>query len=122
MRECAKIDDPTARLACYDNNIRAGGANPRAIPGQMPRPNGGGAVASPNAPSGFGAGGRVGLGAEDGIYGWAGAAGTVATVDMKRGIRSGIYVQFMPPTANSLLSEYQQALHADVMALIEHHA
>jgi CubicO group peptidase (beta-lactamase class C family) len=75
-----------------------------------------------SAASGFGAGGRVGLGAEDGIYGWAGAAGTVATVDMKRGIRSGIYVQFMPPTANSLLSEYQQALHADVMALIEHHA
>ena len=55
MRECAKIDDPTARLACYDNNIRAGGANPRAIPGQMPRPNGGGAVANPNAPIGFGA-------------------------------------------------------------------
>ena len=21
MRECAKIDDATARLACYDNNI-----------------------------------------------------------------------------------------------------
>jgi hypothetical protein len=55
MRECAKIDDPTARLACYDNNIRAAGANPRSIPGQMGRPNGGGAVASPNAPSGFGA-------------------------------------------------------------------
>jgi CubicO group peptidase (beta-lactamase class C family) len=75
-----------------------------------------------SAPSNFGAGGRVGIGAEDGIYGWAGAAGTVATVDMKRGIRSGIYVQFMPPTANSLLSEYQQALHADVMALVEKHA
>src|SRR5690606_33645260 len=25
MRECAKIDDPTARLACYDNNIRSVG-------------------------------------------------------------------------------------------------
>jgi hypothetical protein len=55
MRECAKIDDPTARLACYDNNIRAAGGNPRSIPGQMPRPSGGGAVANPNAPSGFGA-------------------------------------------------------------------
>jgi hypothetical protein len=55
MRECAKIDDPTARLACYDNNIRAAGANPRSIPGQMARPNGGGAVANPNAPTGFGA-------------------------------------------------------------------
>jgi hypothetical protein len=55
MRECAKIDDPTARLACYDNNIRAAGGNPHSVPGQMPRPNGGGAVASPNAPAGFGA-------------------------------------------------------------------
>lgn len=55
MRECAKIDDPTARLACYDNNIRAAGGNPRSIPGQMARPNGGGAVVNPNAPAGFGA-------------------------------------------------------------------
>jgi hypothetical protein len=70
-------------------------------------------------PSEFGAGGRVGIGAEAGIFGWAGAAGTVGTVDMKRGIRSGIYVQFMPPTANSLLSEYQQAIRADVLALLE---
>jgi CubicO group peptidase (beta-lactamase class C family) len=69
--------------------------------------------------SAFGAGGRVGIGAEDGIFGWAGAAGTVGTVDMKRGIRSGIYVQFMPPNANSLLSEYQKALQTDVMALVE---
>lgn len=55
MRECAKIDDPTARLACYDNNIRAAGANPRSIPGRMGVPRGGGAVLEPNAPSGFGA-------------------------------------------------------------------
>jgi CubicO group peptidase (beta-lactamase class C family) len=57
-----------------------------------------------SAASNFGAGGRVGVGPEEGLYGWAGAAGTVATVDMKRGIRSGIYVQFMPPNANSLLA------------------
>ena len=45
MRECAKIDDPTARLACYDNNIRAGGFDGRApsVPGQGGRINGGGA-------------------------------------------------------------------------------
>ena len=55
MRECAKIDDPTARLACYDNNIRAAGGNPTSIPGQMPAPAGGGAVLQPNAPGGFGA-------------------------------------------------------------------
>jgi hypothetical protein len=55
MRECAKIDDPTARLACYDNNIRAAGANPRSLPGAMGVPRGGGAVLNPNTPSGFGA-------------------------------------------------------------------
>jgi len=55
MRECAKIDDPTARLACYDNNIRTAGGNPHSVPGQMARPNGGGAVVNPNAASGFGA-------------------------------------------------------------------
>lgn len=56
LRECAKIDDPTARLACYDNNIRAAGASPRtAIPGQMPAPQGSGrAPVSPNDPQGFG--------------------------------------------------------------------
>ncbi len=75
-----------------------------------------------SAASGFGAGGRVGLGSEEGIFGWAGAAGTVGTVDMRRGVRSGIYVQFMPPNANTLLSDYQKALHADVMGLLEKHA
>ena len=77
-------------------------------------------VAGPSmmAPSSqFGAGGRVGIGPESGIYGWAGAAGTVGTVDMRRGIRSSIFVQFMPPTSNSLLPEYQRALQADVQAL-----
>ena len=55
MRECAKIEDPTARLACYDNNIRAAGANPHSVPGQMGVPRGGGAVVNPNSVGGFGA-------------------------------------------------------------------
>jgi hypothetical protein len=55
MRECAKIDDPTARLACYDNNIRAAGANPSSVPGAMPAPSGSAAPVAPNAPGGFGA-------------------------------------------------------------------
>lgn len=54
MRECARIDDPTARLACYDNNIRAAGGNPRSVPGQGPVIQGGGA---PGAASGSSAGG-----------------------------------------------------------------
>jgi len=67
----------------------------------------------------FGAGGRVGIGPEAGIYGWAGAAGTVGMVDMNNGLTSGIYVQFMPPDAFDLLPEFQTALKADVMALME---
>jgi hypothetical protein len=55
MRECAKIDDPTARLACYDNNIRAAGGTPRSVPGQTARPGGGGAVLQANPVTGFGA-------------------------------------------------------------------
>ncbi len=68
---------------------------------------------------GFGAGGRAGRGAEAGIFGWSGAAGTVSTVNMKRGIRAQIFAQFMPPDALPLLAEYQMALHGDVMALID---
>ncbi|KQM22161.1 serine hydrolase domain-containing protein [Novosphingobium sp. Leaf2] len=69
----------------------------------------------------FGAGGRVGVGAEYGIYGWAGAAGTVGMVDMIHGLRSQFFAQFMPPDANTLLPEFQTALKADVMALMEKH-
>lgn len=56
MRECAKIDDPTARLACYDNNIRSAGGKPSSVPGVSPRPRGGGApVVEGSGPEGFGA-------------------------------------------------------------------
>ena len=55
LRECARIDDPTARLACYDNNIRnVGGMARSTIPGQSPRPQGGGAPVGESSPQGFG--------------------------------------------------------------------
>ncbi|MCB2067799.1 MAG: hypothetical protein KDE15_14300 [Erythrobacter sp.] len=60
LRNCAQIDDATARLACYDNNIRAAGGNPRnSVPGQMAVPNGG--TGAPIAAQG----GAAGFGAED---------------------------------------------------------
>lgn len=60
LRECARIDDATARLACYDNNIRAAGASPRAsVPGRMETPRGGGGAAA-GASAGAG-----GFGGED---------------------------------------------------------
>ena len=52
--ECAKIDDPTARLACYDNNIsRVGGAARATVPGQV-RAQGRGAPIETTGPQGFG--------------------------------------------------------------------
>ncbi|MEE4453744.1 serine hydrolase domain-containing protein [Novosphingobium resinovorum] len=72
-------------------------------------------------PAGFGAGGRVGQGAEAGVYGWSGAAGTVAMVDMVHALRSQLFVQFMPPNAFDLLPEFQKALKADVTAILEKH-
>ncbi|TIX50131.1 hypothetical protein [Alteraurantiacibacter aquimixticola] len=59
MRECARIDDPSARLACYDNNIRTAGANPRTIPGETVVQGSGAVMSGPNTT------GRAGFGAED---------------------------------------------------------
>lgn len=56
LRNCAQIDDATARLACYDNNIRAAGGEVRnSVPGEMSVPRGGsGAPIDSSGPSGFG--------------------------------------------------------------------
>jgi CubicO group peptidase (beta-lactamase class C family) len=67
----------------------------------------------------FGAGGRVGMGAEAGIFGWSGAACTVGMVDMASGLTSSLYTQFMPLEALAVLSEFQQALRSDVRTLLE---
>ena len=57
--ECAKIDDPTARLACYDNNMTRAGATARAtVPGQTVRGIAGGAAPIESQ-------GAQGFGAED---------------------------------------------------------
>jgi hypothetical protein len=54
--ECAKIDDPTARLACYDNNMTRAGATVRStVPGQTVRGvTGGSAPIETQGPQGFG--------------------------------------------------------------------
>ncbi len=70
-------------------------------------------------PSLFGAGGRVGMGPQAGLFGWSGAAGTLGMVDRVRGLRWQIFAQFMPPQSNSLLPEFGTALKADLTALLE---
>ena len=67
--------------------------------------------------AGFGAGGRVGLGADAGTFGWSGAAGTVAFVNARIGLRAGLYVQFMPSNALPLPDEFPKAVLADISAM-----
>lgn len=67
--------------------------------------------------AGFGAGGRVGIGEEAGTYGWGGAAGTVALVHMKIGLRAALYTQYMPADAFPMHQAFPAALLADVAAL-----
>lgn len=65
-------------------------------------PAGADTTGSMAANTGFGAGGRVSLAGAaggEGIYGWGGAAGTIAFVDRRRRIRFGGYANYMPSSA-----------------------
>jgi CubicO group peptidase (beta-lactamase class C family) len=68
------------------------------------------------AGSGFGAGGKVGLGEEAGYFGWAGAAGTVGFVNARLGLRAGLYVQYMPDSTYPMRDEFLAATRADLLA------
>lgn len=68
------------------------------------------------AGSGFGAGGKVGMGEEAGYFGWAGAAGTVGFVNVRQGIRAGLYVQYMPDSTYPMRDEFLTSVRADLLA------
>ncbi len=73
------------------------------------------------AAHGFGAGGRSGLGTKDspaGTFGWGGAAGTAAFVDVIRGLRAGGYTQYMPSRAYPFQSEFPKYVYADLMGSV----
>jgi CubicO group peptidase (beta-lactamase class C family) len=68
---------------------------------------------------GFGAGGSVYLddmpgGAGKGTYGWGGAAGTIAFVDPKRGVRVTAMVNYLPGEKWPLRKDMNAALAADL--------
>jgi len=65
---------------------------------------------------GFGALGRVGRGDQAGVYGWAGAAGTLGFVDIKRQLRAGLFTQYMPQMEYPLIDEFPKAILADLAA------
>ena len=67
---------------------------------------------------GHGAGGR----SVDGTFGWGGAAGTLAAVDYKLGLRTALWTQYMPSDAYSIRDEYLAALEADLAAMRQRQA
>lgn len=64
--------------------------------------------------AGFGAGGRVGRGPTEGVFGWGGAAGTIAFVDTRRKIRATGMVQYMPSNAYGFHDEFGKWVVADL--------
>lgn len=68
------------------------------------------------AGNGFGAGGRVGLGADEGTFGWSGAAGTVFAIQRRIGLRAALYAQFMPTTIYPLQRDFLIAARTDAVA------
>lgn len=66
---------------------------------------------------GFGAGGRVSLPSSpggEGIFGWAGAAGTIGFVHRGLGYRAAGYTQIMPPDAVSFQGKFGETFFQDV--------
>ena len=64
--------------------------------------------------AGFGAGGRVGKGVNDGVYGWGGAAGTVAFVDPKRKLRAVCMAQYMPSNVYPFHADFAEWVLKDL--------
>lgn len=62
---------------------------------------------------GYGAGGRV----TDGSYGWGGAAGTVAFVNFRAGLRANLMTQYMPSEAYPIHEGFPQAVTKDLAAM-----
>lgn len=67
--------------------------------------------------AGNGAGGRSGMGRDAGTFGWGGAAGTVGFVNVRMGLRAGIYTQYMPSEALPIHAEFPQTVLADLAAM-----
>lgn len=68
---------------------------------------------------GFGAGGRVSLPTSpggEGIFGWAGAAGTIGFVHRKLGCRAAGYTQIMPSDAVPFQAKFGETVFKDMTA------
>lgn len=68
--------------------------------------------------AGYGAGGRVGLGEDAGMFGWSGAAGTLFFIQRHIGLRAALFAQFMPPEIYPLQKEFLAAARLDVAPML----
>ena len=67
---------------------------------------------------GYGAGGLVGRGDAEGLYGWFGAAGTCGLVNMRHGLRHCLMTQYMPSTEYGVQQQFPLAVATDAAALL----
>ena len=67
---------------------------------------------------GFGAGGLVGTGDTEGLFGWFGAAGTVGLVNMRYGLRHSLMTQYMPAEAYDIQSDFPIAVANDAARMV----
>ncbi|APE28247.1 serine hydrolase domain-containing protein [Aurantiacibacter gangjinensis] len=65
---------------------------------------------------GFGAAGMVGSGPIEGVFGWAGAAGTVGLVQMNLGLRMNLMTQYMPAESMPVQTDFPRIVLRDAMA------
>lgn len=68
---------------------------------------------------GFGAGGLVGSGETEGLFGWFGAAGTVGLVNLKWGLRHTLMTQYMPAEAYEVQGDFPIAVAQDAMRMLQ---
>ncbi|MGB3165646.1 MAG: serine hydrolase domain-containing protein [Alteraurantiacibacter sp.] len=66
---------------------------------------------------GFGAGGLVGQGETEGLFGWFGAAGTVGLVNMRYGLRHTLMVQYMPAESYDIQQRFPAVVAEDAAVL-----
>jgi hypothetical protein len=59
----------------------------------------------------------VGTGKDEGLFGWSGAAGTVGYAQLKLGLRTGLFVQYVPSNKLPILKEFPKAVGADLAAM-----
>ena len=67
---------------------------------------------------GYGAGGLVGKGDAEGLYGWFGAAGTAGLVNLRYGLRHSLMTQYMPAQLYNLQEAFPVAVATDAAAML----